>query len=410
MKHLPASVPVVILTPLASERRAVAQHLTELRQEFFENDLYETGYFKGLHHEYVITLRETGPKNTQIALATQKAIRLFHPTLLLLTGIAGGVKDVRIGDLVVGTRAYGYESGKETDDGPLSRPDVLPFSKELIEVARMVGRAAHWRQRSTDKAPDAAVLFGPIASGDKVIASTASPLYHYLKRHFNDTLALEMESIGFAQAAAPHRNVFALNIRGISDLLDHKSEGDETARQQMAAERAAAFVFELLYILNCEDLGTRLKGIAIIESESENATAIEDNKGNHQEIITQSGHPLKKYPPGPIVEAHLINSVLIQNYAKTIRQSDTLQIIAAANALLIEADPDAATIKEYYLAPVFTVTPYSFWVDVFKEARLCGPRMVAALLLVVPPLLFESAAQENRRQLLEFDLLDKKLP
>lgn len=251
MKHLPASVRVVILTPLASERRAVAQHLSGIRQEFVENDLYETGYFKGLHHEYVVTLRETGPKNTRLALATQQAIRLFHPTLLLLTGIAGGVKDVRIGDVVVGTTAYGYESGKETDAGPLSRPDVLPYSKELVEVARMVSRAPQWRLRTAAGATDADVYFGPIASGDKVIASTASPLYHYLKRHFNDTLALEMESIGFAQAAAAHRNVFALNIRGVSDLLDHKSEGDETARQQIAAERAAAFVFELLHQLDC---------------------------------------------------------------------------------------------------------------------------------------------------------------
>jgi hypothetical protein len=45
----------------------------------------------------------------------------------------------------------------------------------------------------------------------------------------------------------PYRSVHALNIRAVSDLLDHKSEGDEKARQRMAAERAATFAFELLY-------------------------------------------------------------------------------------------------------------------------------------------------------------------
>ena len=251
MKQLPTPVRVVILTPIAAEYRAMTTHLSELHRETVEGNLYETGLFEGMRHKYVVSLQETGPKNTPIALATQKAVRLFQPVVVLLAGIAGGVKDVRTGDVAVGTKAYGYESGKETDQGSVSRPDVMPFSKELVEVARMVGRSDDWRKRTRDGAPGARFFFGPIASGDKVIASTASPLYQYLKQHYNDALALEMESIGFAQAVAPHRKVYALNIRGISDLLDHKSGTDEVRRQELAAERAAAFAFELLYQLDC---------------------------------------------------------------------------------------------------------------------------------------------------------------
>lgn len=242
---------VVILTPIAVELRAVARHLSNLKQEMLEHSLYETGHFNGSHHEFTVVVHETGSKNTNVGLMTEKVIRLFKPVVVLLVGIAGGVKDAQIGDVVVGTKAYGYESGKETDDGPVSRPDVLPYSKELIEVARMVSRKNVWRNRTLDGAANAKVFFGPIASGDKVIASTAAPLYRYLKQHFNDTLALEMESIGFAQAATSHRQVYALNIRAVSDLLDHKSVSDEVARQALAAERAAAFAFELLNQLDC---------------------------------------------------------------------------------------------------------------------------------------------------------------
>ncbi|MBV6442445.1 MAG: hypothetical protein DYG98_22315 [Haliscomenobacteraceae bacterium CHB4] len=254
MKQAIPPVHVVIFTPLAVERKAVVRHLNDLRQEIRDGDLYETGTFQGLHQEYTVVVRETGPKNANLALATEKAIRRFQPLAVLLVGIAGGVKDAGIGDIVVGTKAYGYESGKETGNGAVSRPDVLPYSKELIEVARMVSRDQEWRKRTADGAPGANIYFGPIASGDKVIATTASPLFHFLKQHYNDTLALEMESIGFAQAVFPHRAVHALNIRAVSDLLDHKSGGDESERQQITAERAAAFAFELLNQLDTSTL------------------------------------------------------------------------------------------------------------------------------------------------------------
>lgn len=250
MKQTITPVQVVILTPIAVECRAVGKHLDHLKQEMIGGRLYATGFFKGRHHHYEVVLQETGSKNATLALAAENAIRRFQPAIILLVGIAGGVKDVRIGDVVVGTQAYGYESGKETDKGPVARPNVLPYSEVLIETARLVSRKDAWRQRTAASSRDAKVFFGPIASGDKVIASTASPLYKYLKRHYNDTLALEMESIGFAQAVNPHRQVHALNIRAVSDLLDHKSDGDEAARQEMAADKAAGFVMELLYELN----------------------------------------------------------------------------------------------------------------------------------------------------------------
>ena len=136
----------------------------------------------------------------------------------------------------------------------MARPEVLPFSKELIEAARGVSRTDDWQKRSTDGAQDAQVFFGPIAAGDKVIATTTSPLYHYLQQHYNDTLAVEMESIGFAQAVQSYRHVHALNIRAISDMLDGKAAADRQGGQEVAADRAAAFAMEFLYQLDCSPL------------------------------------------------------------------------------------------------------------------------------------------------------------
>lgn len=232
---------VAILTPLELEYAAVRPHLKGIRERAVKGFAYEVGAFG----DCSVAICKCGSKNAVAAAATERIIQHFNPAVILLVGIAGGVKDVRIGDVAIGTRAYGYESGKVTPAGTVSRPDAIPFSRELIRKAESVSRQGAWLQR-LDSGAVPRVVFGPIASGDKVIASTASPEFLFLKTHYNDTTALEMESIGFAQAAFNYPHIQALNIRGISDLLDGKNAGDDQNHQPMAAAHAAAFAFELI--------------------------------------------------------------------------------------------------------------------------------------------------------------------
>lgn len=237
---------VVILTPISVEYDAVRKHLPQLTEEIVSGNRYETALFKGKHHTLKIILHQTGSKNNAIGLATEKAVQAFEPQIVLLVGIAGGVKDVSIGDIVVGTKAYGYEAGKETADGFVTRPEVFNFSKDLISIAQSVHQKNTWQERCGQSNTPTKVVFGPIASGDKVIATTKAYIYPLLKKHFNDTVALEMEAIGFGQAMYHHQHILSLNIRGISDLLDGKSQSDAGGSQELAAGNAAAFAFELL--------------------------------------------------------------------------------------------------------------------------------------------------------------------
>ena len=245
---------IAILAPIPVEHRAVMAFLEDTREEAKNGLYYTVGAFRGQHEPYSIVLRQTGSRNNEVALAAERIIQLYQPTIIILTGIAGGVKDAGIGDVVVATQAYGYEAGKSTDDGFSSRPNVLPYSPELIELARAVERAGNWRQRLSPATSGPQVYFGPIASGDQVVASTQAEAYRIIKAHYNDTLALEMESIGFARALAAYPHIRAINIRGISDLLDGKTAQHDAKNQPRAAEHAAAFVFELLDQLNFNSL------------------------------------------------------------------------------------------------------------------------------------------------------------
>jgi nucleoside phosphorylase len=241
---------ILLLTPLPLELEAVLHHLTQRQEPEVKDQIaYEKGIFQGKHHQYQVIVAEPGMKNIDMALVTERAIARFKPQIALLIGIAGGVKDVAIGDVVVAKKAYGYEAGKEGEGQFWARPSVEAFSGELLARAQLLSRRNDWKQRAPDKAETAKVFMGPIAAGDKVVTSSSSETYKRLKDHYNDTLALEMEAIGFAMSIQRYRDLHGLAIRGISDLLDHKSDGF----QVLAAQRAAAFAFELLYQLDGGD-------------------------------------------------------------------------------------------------------------------------------------------------------------
>ncbi|MEO1261983.1 MAG: 5'-methylthioadenosine/S-adenosylhomocysteine nucleosidase [Bacteroidota bacterium] len=236
---------IAILTPIQIEQAAIISQLHHTSEKIVDGNRYIFGKLDGLHHSFNIITQQSGPKNEVTAIAAEKIIRIFQPIIVLLVGVAGGVKDVAIGDVVVGTKYYGYESGKENPEGFASRPDSGYYSKELLVCAEFVAAKNAWHQR-TEKAKNSKVIFGAIASGNKVIAATDSATFRLLKQNYNDTTAVDMEAVGLGQVMRLYPSIRFLNIRGISDLLDHKSAADASGSQELAAANMAAFVIELI--------------------------------------------------------------------------------------------------------------------------------------------------------------------
>jgi len=239
---------VIILTALDIETRAALRHLTSVHEEAVRGG---TVFHVGQFERWTVAVAECGEGNVSAATTAERGINHFQPELALFVGVAGGVKDVTIGDAVVASKVYGYERGKDTSDGFKPRPVVNLPAYALEQRARAVRLKDDWQQRLDSELQHSKpqIYIGAIAAGEKVVAASAGKIAQFLKEHYGDTLAVEMEGQGFLASVHLNAPVKGCVIRGISDLLDGKADADKAGSQARAADVASAIAFEMLATL-----------------------------------------------------------------------------------------------------------------------------------------------------------------
>lgn len=239
----------VILTALPVEYQEVRTHLIHLHEEIHpQGTIYERGiFFSSKNWSWDIGIAEVGKGNASAAREGERAINYFQPSVLLFVGVAGGLKDVQLGDVVAAIKVYSYEFGKVTKTFQ-TRPNVINMPYRLEQRVRAEARKPDWLRRIGEPFPEPIprVFVAPIAAGEKVVASTDSAEWQFLKACYDDALAVETEGYGFFQTAHANPQVEACVIRGISDLIDNKSEVEAANSQVIAARHASAFAFEIL--------------------------------------------------------------------------------------------------------------------------------------------------------------------
>ena len=240
-----------IVTALRVERDAVLQRLeaTERIQEDGDPYTYILGKVSipGTDFSYrVVLVQLADPGNVEAATATTHVVQRWLPNYILMVGIAGGIaaEGVRHGDVVVAHHVHYYEPGKRTAEGE-QRRFVQYASDRMLRARAEDYETTDWKDDVAVDTPDNTgfvprALFGPIASGELVIANEAD--LAKLKSESPKLLAVAMEGAGVAHAVATMNRQF-LELRGISDLADR----DKDDRwHPYAANAAAAFAIGFL--------------------------------------------------------------------------------------------------------------------------------------------------------------------
>lgn len=227
---------IVFLTTRPVEFTAVTAYLTHLVEKVtLEGTVYEVGYYQARRgYIWEVIVIEAGRGNINAVLETHRAIKEFSPSYLFSVGVAGGIKEVALGDVVVASMARSYDSLK-VEEGAITKPYLEYSSPALVTLATKIAKSNQWLQKIIEPQGSLKVSVGPIVSGERMVASP--------ELTGGEAVAMDQGGIGFLQGIADTSKVQGIVIRGISELL---RVNPEKKWQPIAAQNAATFAFAIL--------------------------------------------------------------------------------------------------------------------------------------------------------------------
>lgn len=242
----PGQVPVdvAIITILEQEYEAVRRLLKRKRRvigsaEMGNQHAWIIGEIDAPDFDvpYTAVLAMSPHAGTNAAvIVTKNTLQAFDPRCVLVVGIAGGLGDLRLGDVVVADRICAYEYGK-VGSGFSPRDDLdSPTDSSIFSAAKtLAGRHPRWfsELENSDEMRHHTprIVVGHVASGDKVVDDPTSEFFTSVLRSRPNVLAIEMEGAGAATAVQDVRDMqrgatFGM-IRGISDLPHQGGAGPD---------------------------------------------------------------------------------------------------------------------------------------------------------------------------------------
>jgi len=102
-----------MLTALAVEYSAVKRHLIEAQEVSHpRGPIYNVGFFEDAGRKLRVAIAQIGAGNQTAAIEVERAIAFFNPAVVFFVGVAGGIKDVKLGDVSLQPRFMAMSQGK----------------------------------------------------------------------------------------------------------------------------------------------------------------------------------------------------------------------------------------------------------------------------------------------------------
>jgi nucleoside phosphorylase/SAM-dependent methyltransferase len=229
--------------------------------------------------------------NYDSSAATMEMIHCHSPQLLILCGIAAGIRGrTKIGDVIISQAVLGYESGSLSNGRLSPRPeggriDHATTQDVATYLAGELSADKIWKRLFAEKIqapPDMRAEFkknvaarltiheAVIASGEKLLRDP-NKLLKLRKTHHSRIEAGEMEAVGF-WTAAHLAGTSCLIVRGVSDFGDHLKND---RFHEFAAASASAVVADFI------------RSSVALDQDSQTKTAVQPSKLPQGPVLTK---------------------------------------------------------------------------------------------------------------------------
>lgn len=195
---------------------ALAAKGVELVRDFDRGRSILRGSFEvgGTSHQLMVAV--TGDGNARAGATTAMLIERYQPQVVVFSGIAGGLKDVSRGDVVIVSECMYFAVGKVGSTVTFDGSPVIT-SKSLLQCGKNV---------ANNSTADFEIHVGKLAVTDVVLQNLESDVAKTLATSYRKAMAVAMEDYGVLYAAS-NADVPAISVRGISDLCADKDPGDD---------------------------------------------------------------------------------------------------------------------------------------------------------------------------------------
>jgi adenosylhomocysteine nucleosidase len=235
-----------ILGAMPVEIEMLERRLEGRRTETFLGVAFHTGVLHGRR----VVLAASGVGKVNAAMTATLLLDHFHPSEVLVTGVAGGINPALApGDIVLGAKTTQHDRGELTAGGFVPQPTgrgtplFLTPPERLLALAEAAAAQTTWQKvQTTQGERQPRVTRGVIVTGDVFVASPAKTAE--LRTVFKAD-AVEMEGGAVAQVCWQQK-VPCLVIRCLSDKADAEASADFERFLKAAAANSAELTATLV--------------------------------------------------------------------------------------------------------------------------------------------------------------------
>ncbi len=223
-----------ILGAMEEEITPLLEILKDYKEIKYANNSYYLANFG--QHELILAYSKIGKVNSTLSAAVM--IEKFGAQVLLFTGVAGALKSLKIGDLLVATKLCQYDLDITAFGHPLG---FVPGNEIFIKTDEKLNELAKQVANELGKK----LAFGTIATGDEFICDEGKK--SKIVQVF-DAEACEMEGASVALVCDALK-IPCFVLRAMSDEAGEKAEFDFDEFVVNSAKISAEFVLKM-----CEKL------------------------------------------------------------------------------------------------------------------------------------------------------------